>query len=86
MLFFAALVLHALSGTAEHNTEARTHGEGPISTLQFVTTSAFWFQSFQNWQSEFMAVGAIVLLTIVLRQRGSAESKPVAAPNSQTGE
>jgi hypothetical protein len=84
-LFFLSLFLHALSGTAEYNAEAKSHGEGPLSVLEFVRTSAFWFQSFQNWQSEFLAVGAIVLFTIVLRQRGSAESKPVAAPHDQTG-
>jgi len=84
-LFFLSIVLHALSGTAEYNSEAKSHGEGPLSTLEFVRTSAFWFQSFQNWQSEFLAVASIVLLTIVLRQRGSAESKPVAAPHDDTG-
>jgi hypothetical protein len=84
-MFFLSLFLHALSGTAEYNSEAKTHGEGPLSVLQFARTSAFWFQSFQNWQSEFLAVGAIVLLTVVLRQRGSSESKPVAAPHRKTG-
>jgi hypothetical protein len=84
-LFFLSLFLHALSGTAEYNAEAKSHGEGPLSVLQFVRTSAFWFQSFQNWQSEFLAVAAIVLLTVVLRQRGSSESKPVAAPHHETG-
>ncbi len=56
-----------------------------MSTLQFATSAHFWFQSFQNWQSEFLAVAAIVLFTVVLRQRGSPESKPVAAPHDQTG-
>ena len=45
----------------------------------------FWFESFQNWQSEFLAVFAIVMLSICLRQRGSPESKPVAAPHYATG-
>jgi hypothetical protein len=84
-LFIASIVLHAMSGAAEHNAESVAHGEAPMSTVRFATTAAFWFQSFQNWQSEFLAVGAIVLLTIVLRQRGSSESKPVAAPHSKTG-
>jgi hypothetical protein len=84
-LFLLSLALHAVSGTAEYNAEAKSHGEGPLSVLEFVRTSAFWFQSFQNWQSEFLAVGAIVLFTIVLRQRGSSESKPVAAPHRETG-
>ena len=84
-LFFASIVLHAISGVAEYNAEGKAHGDPPISTAQFATTAAFWFQSFQNWQSEFLAVGAIVLLTIVLRQRGSSESKPVAPPHTETG-
>ncbi len=84
-LFLASIALHAISGAAEYNSELKAHGAAPISTLQFATTAAFWFQSFQNWQSEFLAVAAIVLLTIVLRQRGSSESKPVAAPHDQTG-
>ena len=85
VLFLGAVVGHALGGTAEYNAEAHQHHEPPISTLEFVRTSSFWFQSFQNWQSEFLAVGAIVGLSVVLRQRGSAQSKPVAAPNSATG-
>jgi hypothetical protein len=85
VLFLGAIVGHAFGGTAEYNSEARQHGEATISTLAFVRTSSFWFQSFQNWQSEFLAVGCIVGLTVVLRQRGSAESKPVAAPDTATG-
>jgi len=84
-LFLASIVLHALSGAAEYNSEQKAHGEAPIGTLQFVTTAAFWFQSFQNWQSEFLALAAIVILTIMLRQRGSSESKPVAAPHHESG-
>ena len=45
----------------------------------------FWYESLQNWQSEFLAVGAIIILTIYLRQYGSPESKPVHAPHVQTG-
>ena len=67
-MFLAAIVLHALSGTAEFNAERMAHGEAPMSTLQFATSAHFWFQSFQNWQSEFLAVAAIVLFTVVLRQ------------------
>lgn len=84
-LFLTSIMGHALGGTAEYNTEGAQHGEQPVSTLEFVRTSSFWFQSFQNWQSEFLAVASIVGLTIVFRQRGSAESKPVHAPKSKTG-
>ena len=50
-----------------------------------MTGRRFWFESLQNWQSEFMAIGALVVLSIFLRQRGSPESKAVAAPHAQTG-
>jgi hypothetical protein len=48
-------------------------------------TSEFWFESLQNWQSEFLAVGAMVVLSIFLRQRGSPESKPIDSPHIETG-
>jgi hypothetical protein len=48
-------------------------------------TSRFWFESLQNWQSEFFSIGLMVVLTIWLRQKGSSESKPVDAPHDQTG-
>jgi hypothetical protein len=53
--------------------------------VEYIGTSRFWFESFQNWQSEFLSVAAIVILSIWLRQKGSPESKPVAAPHAETG-
>ena len=53
--------------------------------LAYMSTSRFWFESFQNWQSEYLSVGALVLLSIFLRQRGSPESKPVDHPHNETG-
>jgi hypothetical protein len=84
-IFLACFAVHAIGGAAEYNAEQLAHGEQPVSVLGFMTTSQFWFQSFQNWQSEFLVVGAVALLGIRLRERGSPESKPVAAPHSQTG-
>jgi hypothetical protein len=84
-LFLASMVLHALGGHSEFNQQQLEHGAGPVSLWSFVTSSAFWFQSMQNWQSEFLAVAALAVLSIFLRQRGSPESKPVAAPHAQTG-
>ncbi len=55
-----------------------------MSLAEYTTTSQFWFESMQNWQSEFVAVAAIVGLSVFLRQRGSAESKPVAEPHRAT--
>jgi hypothetical protein len=85
-LFLASFVLHAIGGTNAHNDEAVWHGEEAISVLTYVTTAQFWYESFQNWQSEFLAVGALLVLSVFLRQRGSPESKPVGAPNAKTGE
>jgi quinol-cytochrome oxidoreductase complex cytochrome b subunit len=84
-LFLLSLVLHALGGHAEFNQQQLEHGVAPVSLWSFVTSSEFWFQSMQNWQSEFLAVAALTVLGIFLRQRGSPESKPVAAPHAQTG-
>ena len=85
LLFLLSFVLHALGGARAFSAEQIAHGQPAVSTLRFLTTSEFWFQSFQNWQSEFVAVFTIVVLSIFLRQRGSSESKPVEAPHSQTG-
>jgi hypothetical protein len=84
-LFLMSIVLHAIGGAREYSAEQVAHGQPPVRVGRFVTTAAFWFQSFQNWQSEFLAVGSIVVLSIFLRERGSPESKPVAAPHDQTG-
>ena len=84
-LFALSWLGHAVTGAHELNAEAAAHGEGPITTWQFLHRAEFWFQSLQNWQSEFLAVAAIVGLSIFLRQQGSPESKPVHAPHRQTG-
>ncbi|MDT5018522.1 MAG: hypothetical protein QOD39_4682 [Mycobacterium sp.] len=85
VLFFASWVLHGVGGAKAFNEEQLQHGQAAISVWRYMTTSQFWFESMQNWQSEFIAVAAIVALSIFLRQRGSAESKPVAEPNRDTG-
>jgi hypothetical protein len=83
-LFLASLALHAVTGSREFSSEQEAHGEARVSTVEYVQTSRFWFESFQNWQSEFLAVGSIVLFSVWLRQRGSPESKPVDARHSET--
>ena len=82
---WARMLGHVLGGVAEYNNELASHGEHAVSTWGYFTSSQFWFESFQNWQSEFLAVFSIVVLTIFLRQRGSSESKPVAAPTARPG-
>jgi hypothetical protein len=85
LLFVASFWLHAWGGLRMHNEEARSHGQPPETLGDYVGSSQFWFESLQNWQSEFLAIASMVLLSIVLRQRGSPESKPVDAPHRQTG-
>lgn len=86
LLFVMAFALHAVGGAGEYNQSQLEHGSGEqLSTLAYMGTSRFWFESLQNWQSEFLAVGAMVVLSIFLRQRGSPESKPVDSPHSETG-
>lgn len=83
-LFFLSFVLHAWSGVAAANQEAIVHHQAQVGLLQYLVSSQFWFESFQNWQSEFLAVGLLILLSVYLRQRSSPESKPVGAPNRRT--
>ena len=85
-LFIVSLALHAVGGAGDYNDEQRQHGSAErISAFGYLATSRFWFESLQNWQSEFLSIAAMVLLTIWLREHGSPESKPVDAPHSQTG-
>lgn len=85
MLFLASFVLH-LIGSREHAAEeAIASGEAPPTIFQHLVSSELWFESFQNWQSEFLSTGLLIVLAVFLRERGSPESKPVAAPHIQTG-
>ncbi len=85
-LFAASFALHAVGGAKVYNEEQAEHGKTEkVSTIEYIGTSRFWFESFQNWQSEFLSIGAMVVLSIFLRQKGSPESKPVDSPHSETG-
>jgi hypothetical protein len=85
LLFFISWGLHLYGSFNDHN-EQQLMQHQPLMTLQeFLAEPAFWFETFQNWQSEFLSVAAIVILSIYLRQKGSPESKPVDAPHMETG-
>jgi hypothetical protein len=86
-LFIASFWLHAYGAARNHNHEEALKGKpAHETTVSILTTSEFWFQSLENWQSEFLSVGMVVVLSIYLRQHGSPESKPVDAPHAETGE
>ncbi|MBS7696526.1 MULTISPECIES: DUF6766 family protein [unclassified Chelatococcus] len=85
LLFIASFVLHWWFSLVAANEEAALHGGQPSSLLEHLGDPQLWFESFQNWQSEFLSTALLVLLSIFLRHRGSPESKPVSAANSETG-
>lgn len=85
VLFLISFWLHAVGGRWEYNDEQLQHGGTTVTVLEYMGTSRFWFESLQNWQSEFLAIWAMVVFSIWLRQRRSPESKPVDSPHSATG-
>jgi hypothetical protein len=84
-LFAVSFAMHAVGGHVENNDDQRAHGQPEVTLAEYARSSRFWFESFQNWQSEFLSLAAMVVGTIFLRQHGSAESKPVHAPHAETG-
>lgn len=86
-LFFASFVGHWCGSYRHYVDERSEHGQAiEHGNLAHLADSQFWFESFQNWQSEFFSIAALVLLTIFLREKDSAQSKDVAAPHSETGD
>lgn len=85
LLFVACLLVHAVSGARAYNAEQVAHGEAPLSVAGYLLSATFWFESLQNWQSEFLSLAVMIVLAIFLRQRGSPESKPVDHPHYETG-
>jgi hypothetical protein len=84
-IWLASWTAQAVAGHTAYNAEQLDHAMEPVSLPGYVGTSDFWNRTLQNWQSEFLAVGSMVVLSIYLRQRGSPESKPVGAPHHATG-
>ncbi|WP_457129705.1 DUF6766 family protein [Mucilaginibacter sp. HD30] len=85
LLFFASWGMHLYGSWTDYNAEQMIKGKLPETISGFLTAPRFWFETFQNWQSEFLSVFSIVVLSIFLRQKGSPESKPVDAPYMETG-
>ena len=73
-----------MAAGARELVDLRRKGESPIDLMDYLVSAEFWFESFQNWQSEFLAVLSLVVLSIWLRQKDSPQSKPLEAPHSQT--
>jgi hypothetical protein len=86
ILFLLSFLMHWTQSAKAAAQEAIEHGEAAPTLLGYLGDPQLWFESFQNWQSEFLSTAVLVVLSIYLRQRESPESKPVAAPHRQTGQ
>jgi hypothetical protein len=84
-IFFLSWLVQSVAGWAAYNETRLEQTQDPISWGGYLTNADFWARTLQNWQSEFLAVGAMAVLSIYLRQRGSSQSKPVGEPHSSTG-
>jgi hypothetical protein len=84
LIFLASWAGQSLTGWREFNDVQAEHGDPQLSWAAYIGRGAFWERTLQNWQSEFLAVGTMVIFTVFLRQRGSPESKPVGAPHGET--
>jgi hypothetical protein len=85
-LFLLTWVASSVAGWASHNSEQLAEKQDPVSWVGYLGEADFWNRSFQNWQSEMLAVGSMAVLSVYLRQRGSPESKPVGVSHAETGE
>jgi hypothetical protein len=84
-IWIASWGVQAVTGRVAYNADQLDHHEAALSFVHYLGASDFWNRTLQNWQSEFLAVGSMAVLSIYLRQRGSPESKPVGAPHDATG-
>ena len=83
-IFVASWFAESVTGWTVFNSDQVDHQQPTVGWARYLTTPDFWEKSLQNWQSEFLAVGTMVIFTVYLRQRGSPESKPVGAPHDET--
>ena len=86
LIFAGSWLAQSLTSWTVYNDEQRHHGDPTVTWAGYLARPDFWEKTLQNWQSEFLAVGTMVVFTIYLRERGSPESKPVGSPHDATGE
>jgi hypothetical protein len=85
LIFILSFLLHWYGSLKDFNEEQALKHLPPETAGNYLAGTRFWFESFQNWQSEFLSIFAVVVFSIFLREKGSAQSKPVDAPNEETG-
>ena len=84
-IFVLSWLAQFIAGRSAYNAEQIQELKVPLDWAQYLGAPDFWNRTFQNWQSEFLAVASMVVLSIYLRERGSPESKPVGQPHDSTG-
>jgi Domain of unknown function (DUF6766) len=84
-IFFGSWFAQSVTGWTRYNANQVDHHEKVVSWLGYVGSADFWEATLENWQSEFLAVGSFVAITVFLRQRGSSQSKPVGTSHEATG-
>jgi hypothetical protein len=84
-IWLASWLAQSIAGASAYNADQLDHQAATVSWAAYVRSSDFWDRTLQNWQSEFLAVGSMAILSVYLRQRGSPESKPVGASHDATG-
>jgi hypothetical protein len=85
LFFLGSWGAQFVAGRAAYNSEQLRDLQAPLGWAQYAAAPDFWNRTLQNWQSEFLAVASMVVLSIYLRERGSPESKPVGEPHDSTG-
>ncbi|XAS70150.1 DUF6766 family protein [Micrococcaceae bacterium Sec5.1] len=85
LIFILSWLVQSIAGHIALNEEQLRNFQEPLSWAEYLVSPDFWNRTLQNWQSEFLAVGSMVVLSIYLRQRGSPESKPVGSAHDDTG-
>src|SRR5688572_22465233 len=81
-LFAVSLVGQALTGHRHYNDEQIEHGQPTVSITEYLRSGEFLEATAENWESEFLQMGAYVLFTCFLFQRGSSESKKIGQPEA----
>jgi hypothetical protein len=84
LFFVASWTAQLVAGRSAYNAQQLMDLQAPASWGQYTLAPDFWNRTLQNWQSELLAVGSMVVLSIYLRGRGSPESKPVGTPHAAT--
>lgn len=85
LIFLLSWFVQSIAGNSAYNEEQLKHIQAPVAWSEYLVSPEFWNRTLQNWQSEFLALGSMVVLSIYLRQRGSPESKPVGSAHDDTG-